>query len=772
MPASLYNDEFVINDLIRAAHPGGGTNVIGLNSPSGGDGRVEDIIEQQVANMSRILYHKPVVEKLASLMESLDSLSMNKLCFDVAKLTKYAAGELDPGNSLLGPGSSPADRYNKRIRAEELSEDQRYDLVWRKSLTIASRALRRLEIIHRVMESQATMIRQRDRDKVGKYVRNVREELADIQRKTLSKEYDIGEIEDKSEELTELFSELSGTIKDTRVDNSRNETYPWNSNSWGNIGSGQLKKLDQDILTLSRVSGAFKQGNLNTAEDIVSDIPDPGVKLSKIPPAKTKEEKDDNDFMDEQDPELGGGQPQILPSGGNVGAPPLEDVSPERVRPQREPIPDAAVIALQKILKLEPSGIYDAKMHQTLYTKLLELAAGNDKPGEVARFLMENVFDRYDAGSTASKAEYIYLALLGKIDPSKVSEVAKVNRGTSHMNFTSPLGRNVINFPIGAAVKKSFDNPFYFIKALQGWGALPVGIAPDVLLESPVYDNLVSIIRDKLLEMGDETEGVAFVEQAMRGFKEKAQSMRGSAAKRRTTMEWLTIHFPHESGKIRTSTEAMKEVIALLSYKNISIDDGYINARKADANKYYIRDVLEKAIRMHGLDMATGPAKEDPAGPKASGDVDASESMNVGNVLKIINELVDSMLKSNNPRDAFSSVVRGEFEKAKRSGYMGNVGNFGNQVVNEYNKQKASQVDVSKIPSAQPIVSHPPTENMIKQLVDSGSPQSPSDIEIAFQKAQGLGFTGDLAAFKNRYNAVNVLKKLQDIPVPGPIQGI
>jgi len=127
MRPSLYNNEFVINDLLRAAHPGGGTTVISVDSPSGGEGRVEDLIERQLITIDRMVRRQTVASKIAELSNTLDEMGEIKLSFKAAKLMKIAedvTGLLEKcGKNLL--------RYLKKSLKISWWESKRLEVMMR-----------------------------------------------------------------------------------------------------------------------------------------------------------------------------------------------------------------------------------------------------------------------------------------------------------------------------------------------------------------------------------------------------------------------------------------------------------------------------------------------------------------------------------------------------------------------------------------------------------------------------------------------------------------
>lgn len=72
MPYGLYNEPNTLNNLLRAAHPHGGTQVVSVHSPSGGEGYVEDSIEQQI-KMLKLVYTQPTARVLANLANDIDA---------------------------------------------------------------------------------------------------------------------------------------------------------------------------------------------------------------------------------------------------------------------------------------------------------------------------------------------------------------------------------------------------------------------------------------------------------------------------------------------------------------------------------------------------------------------------------------------------------------------------------------------------------------------------------------------------------------------------
>lgn len=128
MTYDLYNRPNTINELIRDAHPHGGTDVVSVSSPSGGEGRVEDSIEQQL-KMLRLVYTQPtarVLADLATFLEKEGEVSVARIIDDsmldfvktANKMLKKAdtpPGVPDPDMSMLGPGKAPSEQADKSL---------------------------------------------------------------------------------------------------------------------------------------------------------------------------------------------------------------------------------------------------------------------------------------------------------------------------------------------------------------------------------------------------------------------------------------------------------------------------------------------------------------------------------------------------------------------------------------------------------------------------------------------------------------------------------
>lgn len=94
----LYNDELEINDLIRDAHPYGGTEVLAIDSC---EGHVEDVIENQMKTLDMV-FKQPVIETLANLGNELDKEGLYSLASSVDKLLSGLTKEASP--VLVGGG--------------------------------------------------------------------------------------------------------------------------------------------------------------------------------------------------------------------------------------------------------------------------------------------------------------------------------------------------------------------------------------------------------------------------------------------------------------------------------------------------------------------------------------------------------------------------------------------------------------------------------------------------------------------------------------------
>jgi len=87
---SLYNDKGIqINDLIRDAHPSGGTEVVEVSS---GEGYVEDLIENQMKTLEMVA-REPTLKTLASLADKLDGFGLVALADRVDDTLKFFSAE-------------------------------------------------------------------------------------------------------------------------------------------------------------------------------------------------------------------------------------------------------------------------------------------------------------------------------------------------------------------------------------------------------------------------------------------------------------------------------------------------------------------------------------------------------------------------------------------------------------------------------------------------------------------------------------------------------
>lgn len=85
----FYNKELEINDLLRDAHPFGGTQVV---EESSGEGYVEDSIESQMLTL-KMVAREPTLKTLASLGDYLDDAGLTSLANQVDDALKIFAAE-------------------------------------------------------------------------------------------------------------------------------------------------------------------------------------------------------------------------------------------------------------------------------------------------------------------------------------------------------------------------------------------------------------------------------------------------------------------------------------------------------------------------------------------------------------------------------------------------------------------------------------------------------------------------------------------------------
>lgn len=112
----MYNDELEINDLIRDAHPYGGTEVVDVP-----EGLVEDSIESQMKILEMVA-REPTLQTLASLADYLDDAGLHKLANSVDSDMAIFAAESSTELSIYRFSASK----NERLRSEVIKAFDAY----------------------------------------------------------------------------------------------------------------------------------------------------------------------------------------------------------------------------------------------------------------------------------------------------------------------------------------------------------------------------------------------------------------------------------------------------------------------------------------------------------------------------------------------------------------------------------------------------------------------------------------------------------------------
>lgn len=203
----FYNDELEINDLIRDAHPYGGTEVVAVDS---GEGHVEDIIENQMKTLDMV-FKQPAIEALANLGNELDKEGLYSLASSVddllnpfEKMASPAAPILLGGGiaALLGGGGASWQLW-KGIQKDFLTDvrDLKDNVAgWYKDKDYAGQAANNLYAIVLTLEKLGVQL---DKE-IAKGIYNPQDQ--DVFEKTIKLGDKIHELVGKTDQFVQYFS--------------------------------------------------------------------------------------------------------------------------------------------------------------------------------------------------------------------------------------------------------------------------------------------------------------------------------------------------------------------------------------------------------------------------------------------------------------------------------------------------------------------------------------------------------------------------------------
>jgi len=369
MRPSLYNNEFVINDLLRAAHPGGGTTVISVDSPSGGEGRVEDLIERQLITIDRMVRRQTVASKIAELSNTLDEMGEIKLSFKAAKLMKIA-------------------------------EDVTAGEVWKESLKIFEEVFKDILVgVEKVRSNDE--VSSRDKGMRGMIPGiKIRTERAFKEASRMSPE-NLKELESEFEDLAEVFNTSFKRLKE--IGTVRGENHWTGGATWSKTFRESEKALTNKIgkafKELAVVQQNIGDNNLEAAMQVM------------------------HSRVDEEVPSFLKRNPARGPASSDSSAPIPSGSAPSSAEEAVEVSKFSKYVeGLQKnILNMGEgaTGIYDEATHHALYDLLDNQAGQEDHSGEIARRIMQKLYDSDSMANTRQNISVIYDSLRGRHDPTK-----------------------------------------------------------------------------------------------------------------------------------------------------------------------------------------------------------------------------------------------------------------------------------------------------------------------------------------------------------------
>lgn len=252
MKYSLYNEPNTINDLLRAAHPNGGTTVIDVDSPSGGEGRVEDSIEKQLHLLRQI--YKPAYKVLNQLS--------NKLA--------------EEGDLFLAK-----EAYALSEEFIKIAEDEgRYIAIVRKMAVVAVRNKKNIDALYRKIlqnrkvreEGHTETLKNIYQEWLNKYKNFIENATSPHSRSLQTKEGMLKLLNDYGKELTR-FANKVGDLEEHRE-------VTWDPATWTDIDLDRV--YSTELLGIRRVGNYFQvvsdrldplNADLDGVENMLKDVP-------------------------------------------------------------------------------------------------------------------------------------------------------------------------------------------------------------------------------------------------------------------------------------------------------------------------------------------------------------------------------------------------------------------------------------------------------------------------------------------------------------------
>ena len=546
----LYNKSLVINELIRDAHPFGGTDINVNQQFQLGDGKVEDIIEQHL-KMLQIAYTQPTVQVLANLANEIEGITP-KTAMAVDEILK----------TFVRQAAVPTKSGNIARSALQYAEALHNDIV---------------KPIYSSMMGDIGIEEEGDREQVKNWW-----DMYNNQLLTLKKASSTWDESFRFENIKKDFQKFGKTLLKL-------------SKRWGGLQREVSNKFwDKDLIeiaeyrpyllrireagmTFLKLSSAFEQKDLSVARKILSDL---GVSQptsqeeTKTPSVKNKELQED----------------VLQPT---VPSDKRKEVS--RKTPQQAIKTKSVLLVktIQKFLKREETGIFSEDDNEALY-KFLDSHAKNkaSKYHLVADYIMSNELFRLSnsAEQNADGLNRIFKLLKTNVLPVKQKEVKRHN--TSTVEFVSPVTGKNVQIPFDDLLQIGKKSPAKFVEKLQEYGVLHRNMTPSQIFKRDSLHQVAKALRKKMLEDGLETDLANGIVPWFGRLNEKGKSIQD---KKETVYEFASKFWPARSSKMMTSSSAMDEFKRRMAQHKFSDLAGWMLLSDKEmhrSNRMMVQDLL------------------------------------------------------------------------------------------------------------------------------------------------------------------------------------
>lgn len=581
MIPSLYNEPNQINDLLRAAHPSGGTVIVNVPSPNGGDGIVHDTIENQLHKIQQIYKYKA-----ATLLESLAN--------DLGKAGDlFVAREVKNIRNALLKKTALSESEIKKVRGDVES------------------LLQEMEVLVNTHANLGLLSFVRSRQ-VNKFI----DLLNDIRSAVNSNPPDF-------EEANNLFAQISPTKGGQDV--LEGETFKFLEIDLHDLFEGSKKGEAQGLAAFQKFKSRFAQLG-QTLESAASGAV---VNQTNEPTANEGENKGFSvDTPVENDKGSSGDSSANKDTAPAASSEEAIDVSPVLIRAFETiigvPAPDGKLDE-QDVAAFDAWISAQEQDEQSKYNKH-------------AKYIIQNRL--YATGFSTDKVlqnlEQIYAVLAGRQSLENVKDKKEDHKRIFEISFKSPLtGTDVVEWDFASVLTRAqkTKNPFFLLRALQGVDAIPEEWKDEDVVPAAVagkLDSLFMAIQSGLREAGvGESEANNIISLMRFQFEQMEDGQKAdSDGTTMTVIEWCSALRPEYMKDIRTSTEAMKSLIQWFFTYDYGTKSGIVNkntAKNAEA------DITGAIIATHKRFSKTfgGPEKSDPA-KAGAGNPAANSYENVG----------------------------------------------------------------------------------------------------------------------------------------------